>query len=261
MDLGVQIRMVFVPVAHVLSIDYICKVVLRILWHCVHLVVSIWYFVLRMVQMLQSHIISSGLLVKYKSLDLSNLHYLAVVVDSEEAQHTSRILKLLSWLASIGVKHVSLYDMDGVLKESKGIIFEKLGCKRTWEEVDEKISLLEGKPMKLEFVSSCDGKEGAAKAASFLFSKYLKAANSHGNQEGLIITEPDMTNALKAVGCGGPEPDILLIYGPVRCHLGFPAWRLRYTEFVHMGPLKSMSYGSVIKAIHKFTKVHQNYGS
>jgi ditrans,polycis-polyprenyl diphosphate synthase len=55
-------------------------------------------------------------------------------------------------------------------------------------------------------------------------------------------------------------PDLLLVYGPIRSHLGFPAWRLRYTEIVHMGTLKYMRYGSLLKAIHKFTGVHQNYG-
>ncbi|GKV19727.1 hypothetical protein SLEP1_g29951 [Rubroshorea leprosula] len=69
-----------------------------------------------------------------------------------------------------------------------------------------------------------------------------------------------MTEALKAVGCIGLEPDLLLVYGPVRCHLGFPPWRLRYTEIIHMGPLKFMRYGSLRKAIYKFTMVRQNYG-
>ncbi|MCH87335.1 nogo-B receptor-like, partial [Trifolium medium] len=32
--------------------------------------------------------------------------------------------------------------------------------------------------------------------------------------------------------CKGPEPDLLLVYGPVRSHLGFPPWRIRYTEIV-----------------------------
>jgi len=29
-------------------------------------------------------------------------------------------------------------------------------------------------------------------------------------------------------------PDLLLVYGPIRSHLGFPAWRLRYTEIVYV---------------------------
>ncbi|XP_035839864.1 uncharacterized protein LOC110913174 [Helianthus annuus] len=38
----------------------------------------------------------------------------------------------------------------------------------------------------------------------------------------------DQEDAICAVEA---DPDLLLIYGwPVRCHLGFPAWRIRYTE-------------------------------
>ena len=33
-------------------------------------------------------------------------------------------------------------------------------------------------------------------------------------------------------GSKGPEPDLLLVYGHVRSHLGFPAWRLRNTEIM-----------------------------
>ena len=28
------------------------------------------------------------------------------------------------------------------------------------------------------------------------------------------------------------EPELLLVFAPVRCHLGFPAWRMRYTEIM-----------------------------
>lgn len=62
---------------------------------------------------LQSYFVPSRLLDKYKDLQLKKLRYLAIVVDSEEALQTSRILKLLQWLSAIGVKHVSLYDMEG----------------------------------------------------------------------------------------------------------------------------------------------------
>ncbi|MFS7999407.1 putative decaprenyl diphosphate synthase-like superfamily [Helianthus anomalus] len=50
------------------------------------------------------------------------------------------------------------------------------------------------------------------------------------------------------------DPYLLLIYGPVRCHLGFPAWRIRYTEMAHMGPFKYKKFGLIMKAIHRFTK-------
>ncbi|KAF6148107.1 hypothetical protein GIB67_016511 [Kingdonia uniflora] len=114
--------------------------------------------------------------------------------------------------------------------------------------------------MTFEFSSFSDGKEGAAKAANFLCSKYLKDSSLVGVGEEHLFTEPKMTDALRAVGCGGPEPNLLLVYGLARCHLGFPAWKLRYTEIVHMGPLKAMKYGAIVKAIYKFATVRQNYG-
>ena len=57
--------------------------------------------------------ISSGLLQKYQNLQLDKLRYLAIVVESEEAKNTTKIKQLLGWLAAIGVKYVTLYDMEG----------------------------------------------------------------------------------------------------------------------------------------------------
>ncbi|XP_043709261.1 dehydrodolichyl diphosphate synthase complex subunit NUS1-like isoform X2 [Telopea speciosissima] len=241
-------------------VQNLVKLLLLLPWHLLHLAVTIWYFGLDIAHMLQGYLISSGLLRNYKVQNLSSLRYLAIVVDSEEAHHTSWVVELLNWLLAIGVKHVCLYDMEGVLKESKEIILKKLDDARPWEVADERSLYMERKHMVLEFLSFSDGKEGVAKAASFLCSKYLKGGSGGEDQEP-VFTEPEMTSALRAVGCGGPEPDLLLVYGPGRCHLGFPAWRLRYTEIVHMGSLKSMNYGAMIKSICKFTMVHQNYGS
>ncbi|KAF5177338.1 Glucan endo-1,3-beta-glucosidase [Thalictrum thalictroides] len=114
--------------------------------------------------------------------------------------------------------------------------------------------------MTLEFISFSDGKEGVARAASFLCTKYLEDSDFE-EKDKPFFTEANMGKALTAVGCGGPQPNLLLVYGPVRCHLGFPAWRMRYTEILHMGPLKSMKHGAIVKAIHKFAMVHQNYGT
>ncbi|XP_048492192.1 uncharacterized protein LOC104904378 isoform X4 [Beta vulgaris subsp. vulgaris] len=187
-----------------------------ILWNILHILVTIYCWVDSMVHILESYLITYGVLKKYKSLDASKLRYLAIVVDSEEAYQTSEVIELLHWLTAIGVKHVCLYDMEGVLKDSQQTIISKCNA-RPWKYKDYK----EDKPK---------------------------------------FTEPLLDEALRIVGCSGPEPDLLLIYGTARCHLGFPAWRMRYTEIVHMGRLKCKKYGSLIKAIYRFTTIRQNYG-
>ncbi|KAK6136778.1 hypothetical protein DH2020_029491 [Rehmannia glutinosa] len=218
---------------------------LRLLWHIMHLIVSIWYFVLGLTNTLESFFISSGLFKRYRCLDISKVQYLAVVIDSEEARETLKVLELLRWLAAIGV-----------LKKSKEALTLWLKSERMSKETTGD-QLFEQKYMSLEVISFSDSKHAVAKAANFLFKKHYLSANTEKPK----LTEPDMADALEALGYGALEPDLMLIYGPARCHLGFPAWRIRYTEMVHMGPLKSMKFGAIIKAIHRFTTVHQNYGT
>ncbi|PPD85145.1 hypothetical protein GOBAR_DD17915 [Gossypium barbadense] len=228
-------------------IHQIVNILLRLMWHLLHVTIHLCYFAINIANALESHLISKGLLRRYKSLHISKLQYLAIVIESEDCR-TSNVIELLQWLADLGVKHVCLYDMEGILKKSKDFILEKFDGATLFQENDV---LLDQPLMTLEFASLSDGKEAVAKAANVPPAHIRESKSS---------TESQMGEALKTVGGNGPEPDLLLVYGPARCHLGFPAWRIRYTEIQHMGPLKSMKYGSLIKAIYKFTMVQQNYG-
>ncbi|XP_031267063.1 dehydrodolichyl diphosphate synthase complex subunit NUS1-like [Pistacia vera] len=233
---------------------------LHVLWYFLHFIVSLWYFALGVICALESYLISIGILKRYEALDINKLRYLVVVVESEEAYQIPKIIELLQWLVALGVKRVCLYDTEGILKKSKDSILVKLNNATVFEEADQSNPLLDHKHISVEFASFSDGKEAVAKAANLLFRRYLKLGDSDKIQEEKIFTEARMTEALTAVGCRGPEPDLLLVYGPARCHLGFPAWRIRYTEIIHMGSLNSMKYGSLIKAIYRFTMVEQKYG-
>lgn len=227
---------------------------LHIIWHMMHLALSLWFFLLRIVESIESFLIAGDFLKNYEALDINRVQYLAVVIDSEEARDTSKVIELLHWLVGIGVKKVCLYDSEGVLKKYKEVIAYTFNHK---EENSASNSLYTQKHLDMEVLSSSDGKEAVVKAANFLFAKHYATPQKERPQ----LTEPQMAEALAAIGSGGPDPDLLLIYGPTRCHLGFPAWRLRYTEIVHMGPLKYMKFGALVKAIFRFTMVHQNYGS
>ncbi|KAM0869306.1 hypothetical protein ACQ4PT_040770 [Festuca glaucescens] len=244
----------------------IIKLALGLLWCIIHVVISLFSLCSHLMFNLECYLISSGLLRKYRNLQLSRIKYLAIVVDSREAKNTVKINQLLCWLKTLGMKYVCLYDIDGVLKK----LFEpSMNGSRDdnpggYLDVSANIKALDccHRGMTLECISGSDGKEGIAKAANLLCSTYLNGDRSaHENVKSKsVFTETDMASALKSVGCGGPEPDLLLVYGPARCHLGFHAWRLRYTEIMHMGPLKSMKYGAIVKALYNFSKKHQNYG-
>lgn len=85
----------------------------RLFWHIMHLIVSVRYFFLGLVNMFESFLISSGLLKRYETLNISKIQYLAIVIDSEEALQTLKVLNLLRWLAAIGLTNVCLYDKEG----------------------------------------------------------------------------------------------------------------------------------------------------
>lgn len=236
------------------------RFILGFLWCALHFLVSIMHIGSHIIQALHYYIISSGWLQKYQNLQLHKLRYLAVVVDSKDAKNTTQVQQLLHWLLTIGVKYVTLYDMEGMLKNYLG------NCRslnKSCSDADENpsTSLTDQGEMTIELLSFSDSKEGVAKAANLLYSNYLKGDAAGCNKTQLNFTESDVAAALNIVGCGGPDPDLLLVYGTARCHLGFPAWRMRYTEIVHMGPLKSMKYGAIVKAIYDFSKKHQNYGT
>ncbi|CAA3001228.1 dehydrodolichyl diphosphate syntase complex subunit NUS1 isoform X1 [Olea europaea subsp. europaea] len=229
----------------------------RLCWHIMHLILSMWFYILGLVFMFESFLISNGLLKRYKTLNISKVQYLAIVIDSEEALQTLKVLNLLRWLAAIGLKSVCLYDKEGVLKRSKQAITERLKSEKRFKEISRSDPLHDEKGMILEFISSSDGKEAVARAANFLLEKcYSSEIKEKPN-----FTESDMADALRAIGYQSSDPDLMLVYGPSRCHLGFPAWRIRYTEIMHMGSLKYMKFGFLIKAIYNFTMVHQNYGT
>ncbi|KAJ9537833.1 hypothetical protein OSB04_030566 [Centaurea solstitialis] len=234
------------------------NIVLLLVWHIIHLILGVLFVVREILRAVESYLITNGYVKTYTNLNLDRVKYLGLVVDSDEARKTSQVIELLEWLSAIGVKKVCLYDREGVLKKSKEVFIKRFGSTELPKGKDSTaVPLLSEKRMDFEFVSISDGKEAVAKAANLLLKKYY----SDGESEKPFFTETHLTEALRTLGAVEPDPDLLLIYGPARCLLGFPAWRIRYTEMVHMGSLKYKKYGLILKAIHRFTKVKQNYGT
>ncbi|KAF3609139.1 hypothetical protein DY000_02045021, partial [Brassica cretica] len=231
---------------------------LDLVWRFIHIVVTLWHIVSGIFESVESYAISLGLIQKYSSIDIEKLKCLAVVVDIEAARDVSKVIELLRWLTTIGVKQVGVFDSQGLLKKSKDMILEMVPRSVLLQETGE--NNISPDSIALEFISSFDNKEAVVKAANILLQKYLKSIHPENGEGENVFTESHLNEALRVVGECVHVPDLLLVYGPVRSHLGFPAWRLRYTEIVHMGSLKYMRYGSLLKAIHKFTGVRQNYG-
>lgn len=86
---------------------------LQLIWHFLHFIVSSFYFVVGIATTLESYLISCGFLRKYNCLNIDRVQHLAIVVESDEAYNTLKIIELLQWLASLGIRSVCLYDVEG----------------------------------------------------------------------------------------------------------------------------------------------------
>ncbi|CAN8312008.1 unnamed protein product [Cochlearia groenlandica] len=206
---------------------------LNLTWRFIHILVSLCHIVYGIFEAIQSYAISLGLIKKYSSIDVEKLQCLAVVVDIEGARDVSKVIELLQWLKSIGVKQVGLFDSQGLLKKSKDIILETVPGSILLQDTGEKDLSPSPKHMAIEFISSSDNKEAVVKAANILLEKYLKSSHTENEKGESFFTESHLNEALRVVGENVHVPDLLLVYGPVRSHLGFPAWRLRYTEITY----------------------------
>lgn len=89
------------------------NIVLFLLWHIVHLIISVVYIVREIFNTIESYLITNGYVNAYTDLNLDRVKYLGIVVDSDEARDTSKVVELLEWLSSIGVKRICLYDREG----------------------------------------------------------------------------------------------------------------------------------------------------
>ncbi|KAJ8543532.1 hypothetical protein K7X08_006055 [Anisodus acutangulus] len=161
--------------------------------------------------MVENTLISSGLLRSYNAVNISKVRYLAVVIESEEARQTSKVVELLRWLASIGIKSICLMIekpllIVGVLKKSQEAIIEGLNKSQKaivkgsdhgilLEHVSFADTLLSHNHVDLEFVSFADSKPAVAKAANLLLAKHYVSTKP----EKPNFTESDMSEGLQAV--------------------------------------------------------------
>lgn len=89
------------------------NIVLLLLWHILHLILSILYIVREIFLAVESYLITNGYVKTYTNINLNRVKYLGLVIDSDEAHKTSQVIELLEWLSAIGVKKVCLYDREG----------------------------------------------------------------------------------------------------------------------------------------------------
>ncbi|CAI9303543.1 unnamed protein product [Lactuca saligna] len=65
---------------------------------------TVIYCVWEKMRAIESYLIENGIVKTYEDLNLDRVKYLGIVVDSDEARETSKVIELLEWLSDVGVK-------------------------------------------------------------------------------------------------------------------------------------------------------------
>ncbi|KAL2649583.1 hypothetical protein R1flu_017711 [Riccia fluitans] len=212
----------------------------------------------------------------------------AVVFENlQEPSWEDKVSQLVTWLSALNVRHLTLFDPAGVLKRSQPETLKFLkraednqldlgavkspnfhmqpppnlsGLRRLKGECMDGEQLRRNE-MKLELLSLQDGKESLVRAAKTVCKNaYMMHYAKHHQAKLPILTEQDVNDSLLVNGSEGPDPDLLLLFGKTRSLHGFPPWRLRLTEIVHMGPLRDLSAGSFESALKEFSQKTHRYG-
>ncbi|KAJ7538059.1 hypothetical protein O6H91_11G033000 [Diphasiastrum complanatum] len=211
----------------------------------------------------------------------------AIVLDSEEARHgKDKVVVLLWWLKKVGVCHVSLYDMEGLMKTSQHVLednyslstnkaervhfYHHKGRSKELIETDDKglsktnmsnlfcVTDKTGEApdkhiMLVELLSLEDGKEAIVRAARHLCTSAQKMRVES-------LSEADLNESMIESGVGGPDPDLLIIFGAASCLFEFPPWRIRLTEILYFGSLKNLTAPSFVSLLNDFSKKTHRYG-
>ena len=178
--------------------------------------------------------------------------------------------ELVFWTVSAGVKHLMLYDFDGILKKDvdgfRKNITEKLTMyygptnvpkfairiphlnKVVYNSDEDKKVVIE-----ISLLSSRDGKETIVDLTKIM-SELCASDELKLSDISMNLVDTELTQLV------GNEPDLLLYFGPTLDLQGFPPWHIRLTEFYWEEDNDQVSYVVFIRGLQKYSDCKVNVG-
>lgn len=175
------------------------------------------------------------------------------------------------WTVSAGIKHLVLYDYDGILKKNVTEFKEEIKAKLgkyfgpsnipkfairiphknkvyfSCEDSDHKVSL------EISLLSNRDGRQTIVDLTKTM-AELTKLKELQLQDITMKLMDKELTQLV------GPEPDLLLYFGPSLDLQGFPPWHLRLTEFHWEQDNDQVTYSIFIRGLHKYSNCKINVG-
>lgn len=183
--------------------------------------------------------------------------------------------KMVCWTVSAGIKHLILYDYDGLLQKNVQKFREEIHMKLVkyygptklpkfairiphsnkvyYNEMDENDSEDKKVLIEISLLSNRDGRETIVDLtktmAELCANDELKVSDI---TMGLVDSE--LTQLV------GNEPDLLLYFGPSLDLQGFPPWHIRLTEFYWEADNNAVTYSIFIRGLRNYAGAKMNVG-
>ncbi|XP_063705439.1 dehydrodolichyl diphosphate synthase complex subunit NUS1 [Culicoides brevitarsis] len=203
---------------------------------------------------------------KIRNLERSPVH-LAIILGNEAPQY-GVLGKLIIWAAAAGIKHISLYDHEGVLKRDNDKVRKHVKALKSDHEqilwgpdfnngAVDAVPPMNGYKTRLfvNFFAPDDGKRRIIET-----SQDLAADVKHGKLSIDEITIDFVDKSLKKHIYGLPDPDLALYFGGVCSNFGFLPWHTRLTEFLSIKSQANVTSPDFVRSLFRFSKCEQRFG-
>lgn len=174
------------------------------------------------------------------------------------------------WTVSAGIKHLTLYDYDGILKknvmEFKNEIKAKLSGYFGTSHVPKFALRIPHKnkvyfsnddthkvSLEISLLSNRDGRQTIVDLTKTM-AELTRSKELQFQDITMRLMDRELTQLV------GPEPDLLLYFGPSLDLQGFPPWHLRLTEFHWEQDNDQVTYSVFIRGLHKYSNCKINVG-
>lgn len=183
--------------------------------------------------------------------------------------------KLICWTVSAGIKHLTLYDYDGLLQKNIQQFREDIHLKLVkyygpsnlpkfairiphsnkvyYNDTDENDSEDKKVVIEIALLSNRDGRETIVDLtktmAELCASDDLKISDIT-----MDLVDTELTQLV------GKEPDLLLYFGPALDLQGYPPWHIRLTEFYWEPDNNAVAYSVFIRGLRNYAGAKMNVG-
>lgn len=189
--------------------------------------------------------------------------------------------EIVAWTVSAGVKHLTLYDYDGVLKKNsedfRNGIYNKLSKyygpsnvpkfavriphlnkvyfnspsdRTAGEHMDPKSKKV---AIEVSLLSRKDGRETIVDLTKTMAELCVKGELKL-SEVTMGLVDSELTQLV------GHEPDLLLYFGPSLDLQGYPPWHIRLTEFYWEEDNDEVTYSVFIRGLNKYSSCKINVG-